>query len=161
MIGAVVENLSNRKLFVILSTLLAVQVLFFLVGGLYCKFASIPFSRNAPTPAMISETFLEVVCLRKLGKITKTSWVSHLYCPRLAPEPSTSMEFLMTKCKDSKAGRSNEWFHIRPQVTLSSMSPLTATYHSEMRPHRELGSLHTCVPGHSRHRLRRADASRS
>uniref|UniRef100_A0A1I8ACZ7 Protein wntless homolog n=1 Tax=Steinernema glaseri TaxID=37863 RepID=A0A1I8ACZ7_9BILA len=33
----------------------------------------------------------------------------------LAPAPSSSMEFLMTKCSDRNAGRSDEWFQIQPQ----------------------------------------------
>ncbi|KAK0394281.1 hypothetical protein QR680_000667 [Steinernema hermaphroditum] len=31
-----------------------------------------------------------------------------------APAPSSSMEFLMTKCKDPEAGRTDKWFQIQP-----------------------------------------------
>jgi len=66
MTGAVIENLSNRKLSVILGVLFVAQIVFFLIGA----------------------------------------WFS--------PQPSTSMEFLTTKCSDPKAGRTKEWFHLRP-----------------------------------------------
>lgn len=65
--GAVIENLSNRKLFYILSLLFGTLVVFFLLGA---------------------------IC---------------------SPQPSTSMEFIMLKCRDREGGRnSSNWFYIRP-----------------------------------------------
>uniref|UniRef100_A0A0N5BSP0 Protein wntless homolog n=1 Tax=Strongyloides papillosus TaxID=174720 RepID=A0A0N5BSP0_STREA len=63
--GAVIEELSNRKLFTILSILSIVQLIFFLVGAIY------------------------------------------------SPEPSTSMDFLMTPCEDSTPDEP-KWIQIRP-----------------------------------------------
>uniref|UniRef100_A0AAF5I090 Protein wntless n=2 Tax=Strongyloides stercoralis TaxID=6248 RepID=A0AAF5I090_STRER len=63
--GAVIEELSNRKLFTILSILGVVQIIFFFVGAIY------------------------------------------------SPEPSTSMDFLMTPCEDSTPDEL-KWIQIRP-----------------------------------------------
>uniref|UniRef100_A0AC34FWT0 Uncharacterized protein n=1 Tax=Panagrolaimus sp. ES5 TaxID=591445 RepID=A0AC34FWT0_9BILA len=38
------------------------------------------------------------------------------------------MEFLMTKCQDKKAGRTKEWFHLRPQNC--KVIPVLEEYHS-------------------------------
>ncbi|VDN07881.1 unnamed protein product [Thelazia callipaeda] len=70
MSGAVIENLSNRKLCYILVILLVALVIFFILG---------------------------VSC---------------------SPQPSTSMEFIMVKCKDAEGGRNlNKWFYLRPSAS--------------------------------------------
>ncbi|KAM3719658.1 Protein wntless [Dirofilaria immitis] len=67
MTGAVIENLSNRKLCYILMSLFAALIMFFVLGA---------------------------VC---------------------SPQPSSSMEFIMVKCKDIEGGRNpNKWFYLRP-----------------------------------------------
>jgi len=88
MSDAVIENLSNRKLFIILASLLCLQVLFFALGAIYGK-----------TPL---ESYAQPL----------TSALS------LAPDPSSSMDFLMTKCRDPEAGRTGAYFHIRPNMVL-------------------------------------------
>ena len=47
MAGAVVENLSNRKLFVLISILLIFQIVCFLLGGLVGEYQSHPSSTFA------------------------------------------------------------------------------------------------------------------
>ncbi|CAD5210235.1 unnamed protein product [Bursaphelenchus okinawaensis] len=64
--GAVIENLSTRKLLGILSICASILSVFVLIGAYF------------------------------------------------TPNPSTSMEFLMTKCLDRTAGRSSAWFYVRP-----------------------------------------------
>ncbi|VDK86325.1 unnamed protein product [Litomosoides sigmodontis] len=67
MTGAVIENLSNRKLCYILLSLFAALIIFFVVGA---------------------------IC---------------------SPQPSSSMEFIMVKCRDTEGGRNpSRWFHLRP-----------------------------------------------
>ncbi|CAD5215053.1 unnamed protein product [Bursaphelenchus xylophilus] len=64
--GAVIENLSTKKLLIILSACAGLLAVFVLIGAYF------------------------------------------------TPNPSTSMEFLTTKCSDPTAGRSKEWFYVRP-----------------------------------------------
>uniref|UniRef100_A0AAF5RW19 Protein wntless n=1 Tax=Wuchereria bancrofti TaxID=6293 RepID=A0AAF5RW19_WUCBA len=67
MTGAVIENLSNRKLCYILLSLFAALIIFFILGAL------------------------------------------------CSPQPSSSMEFIMVKCKDIEGGRNpDRWFYLRP-----------------------------------------------
>ncbi|KAI6194438.1 hypothetical protein M3Y96_01124900 [Aphelenchoides besseyi] len=80
-IGTVLENLSNRKLFAILLTLVGLQAVFIILGAV------------------------------------------------MAPPPSSSMEFLMTRCQDKTAGKTSEWFFIRPQGHCNIIHEL-----SEYRP---------------------------
>uniref|UniRef100_A0A0N4ZG27 Protein wntless homolog n=1 Tax=Parastrongyloides trichosuri TaxID=131310 RepID=A0A0N4ZG27_PARTI len=63
--GAVIEELSNKKLFTILSILGVIQIIFFILGATY------------------------------------------------SPEPSSSMDYLMTVCEDSTPDI-KKWIHIRP-----------------------------------------------
>ncbi|KAI6184001.1 Protein of unknown function DUF1171 domain containing protein [Aphelenchoides bicaudatus] len=66
-VGTVLENLSNRKLCAILSTLVGLQLVFIFLGAV------------------------------------------------IAPPPSTSMDFMLTRCRDKNHGQTNEWFYIRPK----------------------------------------------
>ncbi|CAO4366129.1 unnamed protein product [Caenorhabditis nigoni] len=68
--GAVIENLSNRKLFVIFAGLLAVQILFFLVGAWY-----------APSPSSYME--FEMISCRDETKGLSGEWIHRDNCHQI------------------------------------------------------------------------------
>uniref|UniRef100_A0A8R1I638 Protein wntless n=1 Tax=Caenorhabditis japonica TaxID=281687 RepID=A0A8R1I638_CAEJA len=69
--GAVIENLSNRKLFVIFSILLIVQLLFFLVGAWY-----------APSPSSYME--FEMITCRDETKGLSGEWIHRDNCQQIS-----------------------------------------------------------------------------
>ncbi|CAL2033710.1 unnamed protein product [Caenorhabditis brenneri] len=72
--GAVIENLSNRKLFVIFAALLVVQILFFLVGAWF-----------APSPSSYME--FEMITCRDETKGLSGKWIHRDNCQQI-PELS-------------------------------------------------------------------------